>query len=360
VDRDADRAPSSEDEEMRYGATATNVFERFALIAGRVPVPAIDALFGPMKARSIMAGVRLGVFEALRDGPRSADEIATPLQLDPDCLDLLMRMLVVAEYLERTGDRFALTQLARDTMIAGGRMELFGYVQWNYTQWELIAGLEEVVRSGRGADFHERLTDAGAWQHYQRAMLEVARLDASIVAARVPVQKGATRLLDLAGSHGLIGGAICRKHPPMTATVIDLPQALDHARALAAAEGLDGIVHHRAGDITTADLGPPADVVLLSNILHHFRPPDIAALLARVRGVAAPGGTVAVWEVEAPERRAKVAAGDAIALFFRLTSTARAYHGREYQAWLEAAGFHTPRIARPLTRPGYVLITARS
>jgi O-methyltransferase len=347
-------------ETMKYGAIPTDVFERLALLAGTVPVPVIDALFPIMKARAIMAGVRLGVFEALRDGPRRPEDVAAELRLDADCLDLLMRTLVLADYLDVAGERFALSRLARDTMIAGGRMELFGYLEWNYTQWDLVAQLEAVVRTGRGVDFHETLTDHHAWGHYQRGMLEIARLDAPIVASRVPVRKGATRLLDLAGSHGLIGAAICRRHPPMRSTVIDLPQAVAHARPLATHEGIGDIVEHRTGDIMVDDLGAGADVVVLSNILHHFRPEGIASLLARVRGALASGGTVAIWELEAPQRHSRVTAGDGVALFFRLTSSARAYHGREYAEWLRAAGFESARIVRPMTRPGNVLVTARA
>ena len=35
---------------------------------------------------------------------------------------------------------------------------------------------------------------------------------------------------DVAGSHGLLGAAICRRHPPMTSVVLDLPQLYDTGR----------------------------------------------------------------------------------------------------------------------------------
>jgi SAM-dependent methyltransferase len=344
---------------VKYGIIPTNLAEWLALRAGAVPVPVVDALFSLMKARAIMAGVRLGVFEALAGGPRTAADLAAELSLDPECLELLMRTLAASDYLVHRAGRFTLSTLSRATLTTGARMELRGYLEWNYVQWDLIAELERVIQTGRGVDFHETMTDADSWGHYQRGMLELARLDAPLVAGRVPVRAGADRLLDIAGSHGLIGAAICRKHPPMRSTVIDLPQALAHARGLAQREGLADLVTHREGDILTADLGPPVDVVLLSNILHHFLPERNAALLARVRAVLKPGGTVAIWEVEAPRGHGKVTAGDAVALFFRLTSTARAYHGSEYAAWLNEAGFESTRVTRPVARPGSVLVTAR-
>lgn len=341
---------------MKYGAIPSNFIERLALWMGKVPVPMLDALFSILKARALMAGVRLGVFESLRDGPLTAAEVAAKCQLDAECTELLLRVLTTADYIEQRGERFALSGLARQTMVAGAERELFGYLRWNYTQWEMVAHLDDLLRTGRGLDFHQTITDPEAWANYQRAMMEAARFSAPIVASRVPVKPGARRLLDLAGSHGLIGAAICRKHPPMRSTVLDLPSAIDHARELARAEKLDDIVEHRAGDILAADYGNQNDVVLLSNILHHFNEETNIGLLRRAFNSLTDQGTVAIWEVEAPEKDSKPDQGDWAALYFRLTSNAGCYHGREYMGWMRQVGFTKIRALRPALSPGSVLV----
>lgn len=344
---------------MKYGVIPTNLVERLALATGKIPVPLIDAIYSLMKARAIMAGVKLGIFEALRDGRRTVDDLARALTLDRECLDLLLRTLVLCEYLIQEDGGYALSKLASRTMVIGAKTEFYGFLLWNYTQWDLIEHLEDTVRTGRGVDFHQTLHDSEAWKHYQRGMLEVARLDAAVIARRVPVRKGATRLLDLAGAHGLLGAAICRKHPPLRSVVVDLPEAVTHARALATEAGIADIVEHRAGDIRTAELGTDYDVALLSNILHHFGPDENVAILRRAEGALKSGGTVAVWELEAPLPGAPVTDGDGIALFFRVTSSARAYHGSVYASWLSEAGFLNVRVARPRFSPGSVLVTGR-
>jgi O-methyltransferase domain len=344
---------------MKYGVIPTNLVERLALATGKVPLPVLDVLVTILKSRAIMAGVSLGLFEAMREHDHVPSALAARLGLDAECLELLLRALVVFDYVVQRDGAYALSSLGRETMIAGGSRELFGYVEWNYTQWDLVAQLEGVVRTGRGVDFHETLNDVGAWARYQRAMLEITRLDAPLVASRVKVPNSAETLLDLGGSHGLIGAAICRAHPRMRATVIDLPQAIAHARRLAAAEGITDIVEYRAGDVMTADLGRGVDLAVLSNILHHFSPERGRMLLARVHAALDESGTVAIWEMEATRSPAKSTAGDVIALYFRLTSTARLYHASEYARWLEDAGFTGIRIVRPRSRPLNVLVTAR-
>ena len=344
---------------MQYGVIPTSLVERIALASGMVPVPILDTLFGMLKARVVMAGVSLGVFEGLALEAHSTASLAAALKLDAECLDLLLRSLVFCGYLELNGERYSLSALGRRSMVVGAPRDLTGFVLWNYQQWEFTGQLETLVRTGEGVDFHRRMEDPEAWRHYQKAMLEGARFDAPFLAKRVPVKRGATRLLDLAGSHGLIGAMICRKHPPMRSTVVELAAALPHARELATREGITDVVEHREGDVTRDDFGSGWDVVLLSNILHHFQPAKIADILARVHRGVSEEGTVAIWEIERPRQQSKPNEGDGIALFFRLTSTAAAYSGDEYAEWLEQAGFRAAKVVRPRLSPGSVLIHAR-
>src|SRR5262249_37285575 len=161
-----------------------------------------------------------GIFDALATGPRSASAVARELQLDQISLESLLRCMVWAGYLTKSGSNFALSKLSRDTMIPGGAMELTGFVKWNYVQWRMVEQMENLLKTGRGVDFHKTMTDPEEWGWYQQGMMEVARFDAPVIARSVPVKPGARRLLDVAGSHGLLGATICRKHPPMRSTVI--------------------------------------------------------------------------------------------------------------------------------------------
>lgn len=343
---------------MKIGVVPETLVERAALWLGVVPVPLVDLLFSLIKARAVMSGVSLGVFEALRDGGRTAAALAATLHCDEVALDRLLRTLAHSGYLVSRAGAYELSPLSRQATIRGAPMELTGYARWNETQWHFLEALDELVRTGRGIDFHRTLADADRWGHYQRAMFELARLDATTVASRVPVRRGSSRLLDLAGSHGLFGAAICQRHPPMRSTVIDLPQALSHGRALAAEAGHAGLVDFVAGDLLS-DVLPPADVVLLSQVLHHFTTDQTRSLLDRVHACLSPEGSVAIWEVEAPRRGSRPGHGDVAALYFRLTSTAETPHGDDYAAWLAASGFRQVRRIRPALTPGRVLVVGR-
>jgi 2-polyprenyl-3-methyl-5-hydroxy-6-metoxy-1,4-benzoquinol methylase len=343
---------------MRYGLIPTGLIERVAVAAGKVPVPMLDAVLGPLKARAIMAGVSLGVFEALREGERTAQVLARQLDLDADALELLLRTLVVCDYLVQRGDGFGLSRIARRSMVTGAPMQMVGYLLFNYAQWEIIGHLETLVQTGRGSDFHQTMTDSGRWCDYQLGMLEIARIGAPIVAGRVPVPRYAVSLLDVGGGHGLFGAAVCRQHPPMRCTVLDLPQAIRHAGAFAARAGLRDVMSHQEGDLLASDFGCH-DVLLLFSILHHFSRDCMASVLARAHRALRADGTVAIWELEPSRPGAPATRGDPAALFFRLTSTAGAYHGDVYAQLLREAGFRRVAVMRPASAPGKVLVTGR-
>jgi len=345
---------------MRYGALPSNLLESLAFAAGKVPEPAIDALISLMKTRSIMAGVKLGVFEAFAEGARLPAEVAAERQLDPEACELLLRALVFCGYLEQQGDRFALSRLGRESMLPGSPHDFRGYLLWNYEQWKFVQHLGDLVRHGRALDFHHTMEDPEAWANYERAMSEFAREDAPRVAREVPLRHGARKVLDLAGGHGAFGAALCRRRPGMRSVVLDLPAALESGRALARELGIDDVVEHRAGNILEEDFEPAQDVVLLSQILHHFKPEQIRLILRKAWQALESEGTIVIWEIEAPDtKKQKANLGDGAALYFRLTSNARAYHSKDYAAWLVEADFEKIRIRRPLLSPGGLLLTAR-
>jgi hypothetical protein len=345
---------------MRYSIEPEGAAERVALWLGLAPIAAIDVLVPLLQARAIMAATTLGVFEAMRSQPQTARELAATCHLDPECLERLMRVLASSRYVRQRGERYRLTSLAKHSLLRGSKHELCAYVELNYAQWTWIEGLETTLKTGRGVDIHESLPQgAHAWSVYQRAMLELARPVAQLLARHVPVRKGAKRLLDLGGSHGLLGAAICRAHPPLRSTVVELAGALPEARRLAAAEGIEHLVVHEEGDITTSDLGQ-ADVVLLSNVLHHLTGEQQQQLILRAFAALPAGGTLAIWETEAATQAARPElARDAISLYFYVTSSAQSVNGDALQAMLRAAGFERLELLKPVQARGRMLLHAR-
>ncbi len=345
---------------MKYGAIADNELERRMLGTARGPRPVLDALVSLVQAKSLMLSVRLGIFDKLASGPATAARLAAACDVDHEMLDLILRMLWGSGYLERVDRMYNVTALARGALLRTSPASRASHTTMCELFWDAIGNMESALRTGRGVDPHVYLRTPAAWQIYQAAMLENARIAAPLISSLIPVRDGARTLLDLGGSHGLFGAFICRSHPPMTSEVIELPAAVEQAAELAFHAGLDDVVRHRAGDVLTMDLDSNRDVILINNVLHYFHPQQIAQLLQRARRALAASGTLAIFEFEPPtDVDAPDALRDGGALFFRTISPTRCHHADEYSAWLSQAGFIDIRVRRLPALTQQVVLTAR-
>jgi SAM-dependent methyltransferase len=333
--------------------------EWLAFRAGQVPLPALDLLLGPLQARVLMAAERCGVFTALAGTESRAGDLASALRVDEECLRLVLRVLEAMGYVSRRGDRWRLSTRGRRYFGPAATEPHQAFLEYGPPQWRFIERLEEVLRSGRGIDFHDHQTPE-EWQAYQRSMFEGALSVARFVAKRTPVPAGAALCLDLGGSHGYIGALLAQRHPPMRSIVLERREALSAARGLGAGQPWHRLVSFMEGDALRDDFGRAKfDVVLMSNVLHHFSAAANRGILERVRTALKPRGTAAIFEIEAPAANAAPdAAGDGLALYFRITSTSACFGAAEYVQWLSETGFHHSRVLRTVTLPGRMLVVA--
>lgn len=347
---------------MRYGVTPTNLTEWVGLKVVRVPVPlpVADTILGPVQSRALIVAERTGALRKLSRGPATVKTLAEHLALDPECLRLVLRVLRGMGYVSLRGERWSLTRAAKRWFGERAKEPYEAYVQYGPPQWRMIERLDDVVRSGAGIDFHDHQSPKD-WETYQEAMFENARASSWFLVKHVPVPRGARRLLDIAGAHGWMGAALAKKHRGLRVTVLDRPEALASARGIARANGYADVVTFEEGDLRKDGFGEGRDVVLLSNILHHFGADENAAILKRVHSAMKPGATVAVFEIETPADDAPAnAVGDAFALYFRITSTSTCFHAADYERWLTGAGFSNVRVVRSLRLPSRMLIVARA
>jgi SAM-dependent methyltransferase len=336
---------------MKIGAIPENVLERVALATGLAGVPVIDTLLAAALARTLMVASKVGIFAALADGPRSASAVAVACSTDVAATTVLLEALVGCDYLRRDGDRFALGGVARNWLVPTSGHSLHDHMLLMETVWHWLEHYEQFVRTGRARDVHLELDEAG-WALYQRGMRSLAMLSIDEFGLRTPVPRHATALLDIGGSHGAYAARLCRRHPRLFATVLDLPEATKHCEELVRAEGLGARLQQREGDARTADLGHDCwDVVLVSNLVHHFDDETNHELLARIARSLRSGGVVVVQEPMSagpPEDNQIGALG---ALYFAMLSASATWTTKDIARWQRAAGLKPKRAMRFATVP---------
>jgi SAM-dependent methyltransferase len=339
------------------GAIAESAIERLALKLDLAPRALVDTHAAMLLARTLMAGAELKLFDALADRPLTADETAAACGSDPSATAILLDALTACGYLRFRDGRFELTRRSRAWLLSGVRSSVRDKLLLQVAEWRWMESLEQFVRSGRPLDFHEAMT-AEERDLYHRGMRALAGVAGREVALRTPVPRGARRMIDLGGSHGHFAAEICRRHPNLSGEVMDLPEAVETAAPILAAEGLGDRLVHVAGDATTADLGVEQyDLILMSNLAHHLDAEQNRELAQRAARALRRGGAFVIQEParsDRPGRQGQIPA--LLGLYFAMQSRpgVRTWSVEEMAAWQRSAGLKVRRARHLRTAPGWV------
>ena len=348
---------------MRVATKPEGAFDRLALALapGLVPTPVLESFVAMMMARAIMAGTSLGVFRALEERPDDAAGLARRLDLDPRGADVLMISLHALGYVELSEDRYRNSRQVERFLLPGANQSQERWVgSFTYDMWDTFGELERVVRSGQPIGLHERVDDDPYWERYMRGLFDLSKLRGGLIARMIPARRP-SRMLDLAGGHGGFAMALCRRHPKLRATIVELEGAARVGRQIVEEEGMADRVEFTVGDMFEMDLGEGYDIVTAFSIVHHFEPDRSLALVRRARATLRPGGTIAIYELDRPrpgKRGTQLGALDG--LLFYVLSGARTYSGEEIAEWLSDAGFSRVKVRRPPQIEGTVLVTGRA
>jgi hypothetical protein len=122
-----------------------------------------------------------------------------------------------------------LTKVSRKWLLKSSPRSLRDKLLFQFHEWHWVAYYDEFVRTGEPLNLHQSLSEQ-QWELYRRGLRSLAGVAAPEVAARTPIPAGARHLLDIGGSHGYYSVAFCRRHPALSAVVLDLPRPFSTGR----------------------------------------------------------------------------------------------------------------------------------
>ncbi|MFI5297530.1 MAG: class I SAM-dependent methyltransferase [Polyangiales bacterium] len=340
---------------MRVAAVSENLLEFVALRLNLVPTPLLDTQMAFTAARAIMAGAQLGIFDALVSGPKTADDVARACDTHGRATKHLLDCLVGLAYLKHDQNRYENTDVVTKWVVRDSPVSIRDKLLFQRIEWDWVSRLESFVKTGEAIDIHGTMTTE-QWSTYQDGMRALAVGAAPEIAKKLPLSSGATRMLDIGGSHGLYSVELCKLHPSLESTILELPEAIARSQENLAKLGMGARVKHRAGDALKGELGEGEyDLVFISNLVHHFSVEENEALGERVSRALKPGGAYVIGDFA---RGHEPGAGGAIGatgdLYFALTSTSGTWSQPEMAAWQEKAGLRVGKPIRFTTMPGYV------
>ena len=271
------------------------------------PVQMIQMLAGFQVSQALYVAAKVGVADALVDGPLPIDQLAERVDADPLALSRLLRTLSSLGVFSQTEPgTFGLTPLG-GTLVSdqpGSMRDLA--LMWMETHYAPFAGLLGTVRTGEcaatghyGEPFFSWLADQPEQvDRFSRAM---ANLTDGIKAGAVASYdfSGAGRIVDVGAADGALIASILSSTPGTTGIAFDLPHVVAEAEATVKGYGLGDRLTTQGGSFfETVPAG--ADTYLLSMVLHDWNDVDATRLLANIRAAASPGARVLAFELVMP------------------------------------------------------------
>lgn len=258
-----------------------------------------DLMAGFVYSQTLLACVEADLFEFLKDGPRTIDDIAARAGLPPEGAERLAQAAASLDLLERRSDnRFALGSLGAALVGDAGLAAMTGHHRLLYHDLiDPMAMLRGEV-SGQLADFWGYGRGDGASGRpdaYSALMAATLPMVAEEVFAAVDLIKYHT-LLDVGGGEGAFLKEAARAAPRLSLALFDLPPVAARARERLAEAGLADRANVHGGSFLTDTLPSGADLISLVRIIHDHSDDDVMRLLRACRESIAPGGTLLVAE----------------------------------------------------------------
>lgn len=122
--------------------------------------------------------------------------------------------------------------------------------------------------------------------------------------------------------------------------ILDLPDAVEYAASILAKEKLGTRVAHRLGNALTDDFGEgTADIVFMSQFVHHFTDEQNRALIKKSAHALRPAGVCVILDSIRPRKAGDFGQGAALLdLYFAMVSESSTWPMESMKDWLQSAG----------------------
>ena len=314
----------------------------------------------------LRAADRIGLFRALERRPVEAESLAEELGLNPRVSEAVLRLLTSLGLLAEESRVFRLTELARNFLLS----ENDGY--WGPAlnigppsgkEEAILKALREGTEAATGSPDEMGVPQPGEsglpvvlWaqgkvEPDRAAGIGKVMHSHSVGAAHYLaglVSGDSRHVLDVGGGSGCFGIALCRRHPEVRCTVLELEGMCEVAQGYIDEAGLSDRIDTAVCNMFTENWPGHADTVLFSNVLHDWRESSCVLLLSRAFHYLPKGGEVWIHEM-LTDHGGHCAA--AFSLMMVLGTQGRQFSSKEMEQTLGETGFVDIRIEQAGSYP---------
>ena len=295
---------------------------------------------GFVYSQVLFAGIRLGLFQQLLDGPLTVAEVAA-------------RLAGIGLVERRAGNRFGLGELGAATL---GNPGIGAMVEHHQRLYADLADPVALLRERGGGELAAFWTYAGSastpqpgGESAEHAYSDLMSVSQGFVAGHVLASYDLGRhqhLLDVAGGDGSFAAAALSRNPGLKATVLDLPPVAALAGRRLAERGLASRATAVSGDMLRDALPGGADIVSLVRVLHDHDDEPAQLLLRSAHRALSQGGRLPIAEPMAGTRGAEDIGDTYFGMYLWAMGSGRPRTAGELTAMALEAGFSRCREYR--------------
>lgn len=311
----------------------------------------LQMMSGFWVSRGIWIAAKLGIADLLKDGPKSAAELATATDMNADSVFRVMRMLAMVGAFEHKSDgRFANTPVS-ETLLSDvpGSLRYGAIAEMGEVHYEAWGNIMHSMKTGEIAfdsKFSKNVwqyfeTDPEKAQNFNRYMANnSAMVSQAIIGAYDFSSCG--KLIDVGGGLGGLITAILQANPNLEGAVFDAPSVVANSRHFLDDAGVGGRCETIGGDFFEA---VPAgfDTYMMRWIIHDWNDELSIKIFKNIRQVIPPNGKLLLFEAVVPDSSEPHFSKFMDLIMLTMTG-GRERTAAEYGALVEKAGFKMTRV----------------
>jgi SAM-dependent methyltransferase len=310
---------------------------------------------GFMASKLLFVAGAIDLFAALKDGPRSAEELAQRTGVPRRTVRIVADAMAALGLVTRREERYENSPTAAAFLAGGTAADLRPFLRfWDRISYPKWMGLETAVRTATGVEQGRRATPEEA-RIFSEGVAAISGGAARALAGSYDWSRH-RRILDLGGGTGNFLRALLAQNPDLRGTLMELPESAAVARRQLEGNAAAGRIDILEGNFLEDPIPGDHDAFLVANVVHLLSPEHNGVLFRRVREAAKPGDRMLLVDFWMdPTRTQPKFAALMSGEFLVLTGEGESYAEEDVRGWLSASGWR-PLERRPLAGPSSVVI----
>lgn len=336
-----------------------SLIEKILLSNDIIPHPLADSSTSVGLALALGNAVKLKIVDRLSMEFKDVKQIANGAKMNEVGTELILDCLDALGYVQKKDKQYAFTRRGYKFLSAQSPNNFRNFILYSNDLYKGYLQLDETIRTGKrpASNTLEQKTDH-EWELFSRAMIDLSSTNYKEVAKKIPVAASHTKMLDLGGSHGLYSIELCRNHPQLRATIVDLPPVKKYADECISKHNASESVTFLGSDFMKDELPKNVDIILGFNIVHGFNPSENELLAKKVYDSLNDGGMYVILDqikgIGGSSQMSK-ATTSYLALNLFHQAGGKTYSKSEIDAITKKAGFTKTELKR-LHAPGFGIV----